>query len=95
MVFFGSGQIDDDGLRVKELIERELSAMDKPAADFLTIVQGGSDDHSDPVATIRTRHGLRTMRVARILIYEQSEAWLSQQIRIRLEAMYRQPTFAA
>jgi hypothetical protein len=40
MVFWGSGQIDEDGLKLKELTERAFSELGRPAADFLTIVQG-------------------------------------------------------
>jgi len=91
MVFWGSGQIDEDGFKVKELVERAFSELGRPAADFLTIVQGESDEHSDPLVTVRTPHGLRTMRVARILLYERSEEWLMTQIKARIEAMYRRP----
>lgn len=91
MVFFGSGQIDDDGLKVKSLVERAFAEIGKPVADFLTIVQGESEEHSDPVVTIRTPHGLRAMKVTRTLLYERSEDWLLTQIKRRVEAMYRRP----
>ena len=88
-----SSQIDEDGLRAKELIERAMLALGRPAADFKTIVQTGAS--SDPVATIQTPYGLRTLNVPRIALYDYSEDKLVELMRRRLVAMYGRPATAA
>ena len=93
MVFWSSSQIDEDGLKAKELIERAMAALGKPAADFKTIVQTGAV--SDPVATIQTPYGLRTLMVPRIAVHDYSEDKLVELIRRRLVAMYGRPATAA
>lgn len=93
MVFWASDQMDEDSLKVKACVERTLAEMSKPAEDLLTIVQEGAP--SDPIVRIRTPHGDRSMRVARQLLYEQSEEWLCAQLRLRLEWMYRRPASVA
>lgn len=93
MVFWSGSQIDEDGLKAKVLIERAIAALGKPAADFKTIVQTGAV--SDPVATIQTPYGLRTLKVPRIALYDYSEEKLAELIRRRLVAMYGRAVTAA
>ena len=93
MVFWNRSQIDEDGLRAKVLIERAMAAAGKPAADFKTIVQTGAV--SDPVATIETPYGLRTLNVPRIALLDYSEDKLVELIKRRLAAMYGRPATAA
>jgi hypothetical protein len=93
MVFWSSSQIDEDGLKAKELIERAMNALGKSAADFETIVQ--TREVSDPVATIQTPYGLRTLQVPRIALCDYSEEKLVELIRRRLLTMYGRPATAA
>jgi hypothetical protein len=92
MGFWSSSQIDEDGLKAKVLIERAMAALGKPAADF-TIVQTGAV--SDPVATIQTPYGLRTLTVPRIALFDYSEDKVVELIKRRLVAMYGRPATAA
>ena len=75
------------------LIERAMAALGKPVADFKTIVQTGVV--SDPVATIQTPFGPRTLKVPRIALCDYSEEKLVELIRRRLVAMYGRPATAA
>ncbi|HUR82114.1 MAG TPA: hypothetical protein VM733_15215 [Thermoanaerobaculia bacterium] len=93
MVFGSSSQIDEDGLKAKELIERAMAALGKPTGDFKTIVQTG--DVQDAVATIETPYGLRTLKVPRIALGDYSEEKLVELIKRRLVAMYGRPATAA
>jgi hypothetical protein len=93
MVFWSSSQIDEDGLKAKELTERAMAAIGKPTADFKTIVQTGAV--SDPVATIQTPYGLQTLKIPRIALYDYSEEKLVELIKRRLVAMYGRPATAA
>jgi hypothetical protein len=93
MVFWSNGQIDEDGLKAKELIERAMAALGKPATDFKTIVQTGAV--SDPAATIQTPYGLRTLNVPLIALYDYSEEKLVELIKRRLVAMYGRAATAA
>jgi hypothetical protein len=90
MVFWSSSQIDEDGLKAKELIERAMAALGKPTGDFKTIVQ-----IQDPVATIETPYGLRTLKVPRIALCDYSEEKLVELIKRRLVSMYGRPATAA
>jgi hypothetical protein len=93
MVFWNSSQIDEEGLKAKELIERAMAALGKPAGDFKTIVQTGKVQ--DPIATIQTPHGLRTLNVPRMALCDYSEEKLVELIRRRLVVMYGRPATAA
>jgi hypothetical protein len=93
MGFWSSSQIDEDGLKAKVLIERAMAVLGKPAADFKTIVQ--TEAVSDPVATIQTPYGLRTLTVSRIALFDYSEDKVVELIKRRLVAMYGRPATAA
>jgi len=93
MVFWSSSQIDEHGLKAKELIDRAMAALGKPAADFKTIVQTGT--MSDPVATIQTPYGLQTLKVPRLALDDYSEDKLVELIKRRLVVMYGRPATAA
>ena len=93
MGFWSSSQIDEDGLKAKELIERAMAALGKPEADFKTIIQTG--EVQDPVATIQTPYGLRTLKVPRIALCDYSEEKLVELIKRRLISMYGRPATAA
>ena len=55
MVLWIKNQLDDFGLRVKDIVESELEALGRSADEFLSIVQDGS--HPSPTILLRTPHG--------------------------------------
>ena len=87
MVFWSRQQIDEDGLRVKETVERVMNEMGKPAGDFVSIIQTG--DSADPHVTIRTARGVRSFTVSLSLFAQADDVAVSTKIRHMLERAYR------
>jgi len=88
MVFWSSSQLDEDGLRVKGMVEGALSDMKRPAADFLTVVQTGDCQH--PAVTLRTPSGIRSFKVSLVVLAHEPDEAIAPRIRQRMERLYQE-----
>lgn len=89
MVFWNSGQIDECGWKVKELVEDILRELGKPLSDFLLIVQDGNCQH--PIFRLRTPFGDRKGKVSLLLIETVSTAELRSRLKRTIQTMYGRP----
>lgn len=89
MVFWGSGQIDEYGWKVKGMVEEILQALGKRASDFLLILQDGNS--SDPTFRLRTPFGERKCGVSLYLVCTMPEWELRAKLTERIQTMYGRP----